>query len=387
MKIAVLAMDLRENYRWYSETTPRMPGGTAALLSGFAQLPEAEVHIISCIQQPMKSPEKLADNIRFHPLLVPKIGWLRTGYQGCIRAIRKKLRELKPDVVHGTGTERECAISAIFSGFPNVVAIQGNMAELARLNRARFGSYGWLTARLENFILPRTIGVICNSSYTEGLVKPRARKTWLVPHALHLPFFTPAPQEGPRPCVLLNVGVISPRKRQLELLDVAEKLHQRGLKFEFHFIGYTHPNAAAYIEKFQERIKPMERAGYARYLGSVPDPELLHSYDSSSAMVHFPTEEAFSMVVVEGLGRGLKFFGSRLGGNLDAARDIPGAELIAENDWNGLTDAIAAWINQGHPRPPGVAAVIRERYHPVAIAKRHLEIYRSITDNNPKISS
>ena len=74
-------------------------------------LPDVEVHVVSCTQQPMKSPIKLAENIFFHSLLVPKIGWLRTGYQGCIRAVRKKLRAIQPDIVHGQGTERDCACS------------------------------------------------------------------------------------------------------------------------------------------------------------------------------------------------------------------------------------------------------------------------------------
>jgi hypothetical protein len=72
------------------------------------------------------SAEKLADNLWYHPLHVPKIGWLRTGYQGCIRAVRKKLREIRPDIAHGSETERECAISAVFSGLLNAVTIQGN---------------------------------------------------------------------------------------------------------------------------------------------------------------------------------------------------------------------------------------------------------------------
>jgi hypothetical protein len=157
MKIAFLAIDLRENDRSYSEVTPRFPGGIASLFDGFARLPDVEVHVVSCLQQRVQSPEKLADNLWYHALHVPKFGWLRTGYQGCIRAARRKLREIQPDLVHGSGTERNCAISAVFSGFPNVVTIQGNMAELARLNRPRIGSYLWLTARLENFILPRTM--------------------------------------------------------------------------------------------------------------------------------------------------------------------------------------------------------------------------------------
>jgi hypothetical protein len=82
MKVAFLAIDLRENNRSYSEVTPRFPGGIASLFDGFARLPEVEVHVISCLQQPLQSPEKLADNLWYHALPVPKIGWLRTGYQG-----------------------------------------------------------------------------------------------------------------------------------------------------------------------------------------------------------------------------------------------------------------------------------------------------------------
>jgi len=82
--------------------------------------------------------------------------------------------------------------------------------------------------------------------------------------------------------------------------------------------------------------------------------------------------------VLEGLGRELKFFGARVGGIVDTAGPLPGAELFAPDDWSGLTAAIARWIVQGHPRPIGNAALIRERYHPLALAKRHVEIYREV---------
>ena len=79
-------------------------------------LPEVEVHVVSCVQQQVNAPEKIAGNIWFHSLHVPKIGWLRSGYQECIRATRKKLRQIQPDIVHGQGPERECAISGGCSG-------------------------------------------------------------------------------------------------------------------------------------------------------------------------------------------------------------------------------------------------------------------------------
>jgi glycosyltransferase involved in cell wall biosynthesis len=378
MKIAILAGDAREDLRNYTQTGPVFPGGSSSLIDGFARLPEVELHIISCFQQPVQSLEKIADNVWFHALLVPKFGWLRTGYQGCIRAMRRKLKELQPDIVQGDGTERNCALCAVFSGFPNVVAMQGNMAEQARLNRPRVGSYLWLTARLENFTLRRTSGVFCNSSYTEKLVRPRARRTWLMPHPLHQAFLDPPPDPGARPCVLLNVGVICPRKRQLELLDVAEALHRQGLKFEFRFVGYIYNRQDSYVTAFLNRIQPMTAAGYARYDGSPAKRELLQCYDAAAAMVHFPTEDAAPMVVLEGLGRDLKFFGARVGGIVDTAGPMPAAELFAPDDWPGLTAAIARWIAQGHPRPVGNAALIRERYDPVTLAKRHVDIYREV---------
>jgi glycosyltransferase involved in cell wall biosynthesis len=382
MRVALITTDNREPFRKYDLDEPWLSPPIAALVEGFQSAEistEIQIHVLSCTQRIMRSPEKLAPNVCFHSLHVPKIGWLRTGYQGCIRAVRRKLRALRPDLVHGQGTERDCSISAVFSGFPNVVTIHGNMAELARLFKAPIGGFHWLAARLENFTLRRTAGVFCNSAYTEALVRPRTRRVWRVPNALQRAFFDPAPEAaaGFRRCVLLNVGVITPRKRQLELLEVAQALHQRGLKFEFHFIGRINP-AEAYAAAFLERLKPLEAAGCARHLGERPTEELIRHFDAASGLVHFPSEEAFGLVAAEALARDLKFFGARLGGIIDIAEGVPGAELFAGNDWAGLTDAIARWIEQGHPKADGAAALMRQRYHPEVVAQRHLEIYHEV---------
>jgi len=378
MRIAFLANDIREPFKDYSAPMPYFNPGVEALLEGFANFPEAEVHMVSCTQQPVRAPEKIAERVWYHNLRVPKTGWLRTGYQGCIRAVRRKLQELKPDIAHAYGTERDCAISAIFSGVPNVVTIQGNMAEIARLFHSRIGSFHWLTARLEDFTLKRTAGVICNSRYTENLVQPRAKKTWVVYPALRPAFLEPVPGTvgGPRPCILLNVGVINSRKRQLELLDVAEALHRQGKKCEFHFIGRS--DGSDYAGTFVERIKPMTATGYARYLNRVPSGELIRSYDSAAGMVHFSSEEAFGLNVAEALARDLKVFGSHVGGIAEICDGVPGAELFEKDDWAGLTTAIGRWIGEGHPRPSGAAALMRRRFHPEVVARRHLEIYREV---------
>jgi glycosyltransferase involved in cell wall biosynthesis len=375
MKLGLITTDSRQHDKTYGSPTPGFGTSPEALLQGFAGMPELEVHVISCAQKPMKSPEKLADNIWFHSMYVPRIGWMRTSYQGCILAVRRQLKAVRPDIVHGQGTERECGVSAAFSRFPNVITIHGNMSELARLFGARMGSFGWLAAQLENIVLGRTGGVFCNSEYTEGLVKPRAKRTWRVPNAIRESFFT-TPRREPTPgkCILVNVGLISERKRQVELLDVARRLYEQGLKFELQFIGDANAKDP-YGAKFLEAMKEAEAKGYARYLGMKSVVELIECYDNAHGLIHFPSEEAFGLVVAEAMTRGLKFFGSRLGGIVDISNTVPGAELFEAADWDGLTAAIAAWIRGGHPRPNGAATVMSARYHPRVIAQRHVEIY------------
>jgi glycosyltransferase involved in cell wall biosynthesis len=386
MKIAVLTTDNREHHANYSLPTPYFGTAPEALLQGFAMLPDLEVHVVSCTRQPMKSPEKLADNIWFHSIYAPRIGWLRTSYQGCIRATRRKLKVIKPDIVHGQGTERDCSISAVYSRFANVVTIHGNMAELARRFSPSMVSYGWLTAQLENITLKRTSGVFCNSEYTENLVKGRTPKTWRVPNPLRLPFLdTPRPGPVSGKCILLNVGVISERKRQVELLEAARRLHEQGLDFEIHFIGETQAETP-YGALFLERLKDAEARGYARHIGQKSTAELIACFDQAHGLIHFPSEEAFGLVVAESLARDLKFFGARLGGIIDIASGVPGAELFAQEDWEGLSAVIAKWIRDGHPKPFGAPAVMKARYHPEVIARRHVEIYREVLDANAKKS-
>lgn len=381
MRVAILTSDNREWFKDYANPMPRMGIAPEALLQGFAGLRDVEIHVVSCLQRPMSSPEKLAENIWYHSLHVPKIGWLRTGYQGCIRAVRRKLKEIRPDIVHGQGTERDCAISAVFSGFPNVLTIHGNMRAIANFYRARPGSFHWLTARLETLALRKTAGVFCNSAYTERLVAPQAKRVWRVPNALRAPFFDqPLTASRPAHPILLNVGSLMAYKRQTEILAVVRKLWQRGFRFELQFAGETNTKND-YTANFLRQLGEAESAGYARHLGMLPIAELISAMDAASALVHFPTEESFGLVVAESLARNLKLFAASVGGVVDIAVGVEGAELLPMNDWTALEDSIARWLESGCPRL-ATAAVMRQRYHPEIVARQHLEIYREVI--NPR---
>lgn len=421
MNIAFLTTDNRDAHRRYNDPEPYFGPAPTALLEGFAMIAKQqeigiseiwksgnlktreksagepgtkneeprttnhqqgtvapfEIHVISCTQRSLRAPEKIAPNIWYHSLHVPKIGWLRTGYQGCIRAVRRKLREIDPDIVHGQGTERDCAISAVLSGYPNVLTIHGNMSELARRFHSRTLGFHWLMARLEDFTLPRTSGVFCNSDYTQSLVAPRTPRTWRVDNPIRSQFFTPiSTSEQTNVPILLNVGVVGPRKRQLELLRTAERIWRRGLLLEFRFVGPC--NEGTYAADFLSEIRKAEKEGYASYRGSLEVGELVREMDAASGLCHFPSEEAFGLVVAEGVARNLKFFGSKVGGIPEIVGGVNGVELFDENDFYSLEEGIVRWVSSGGIRLAHGDQKMKQRFHPAEIARRHLEIYREV---------
>lgn len=378
MKIAFLTTDSREHFRDYQKEGPYFGAAPAALLQGFEALGEPQVHVVSCAQAHMASPEKLSANISFHAIRVPKWGWLRSGYLGCVLATRRLLQAIQPDLVHGQGTERDCSISAVLSGFPSVLTIHGNMAELARLFHARMMSFYWLAAKLENFTLPRTKGVFCNSVYTQDLVRPRTPKTWLVPNPLGLAFFE---NTGPRPRkervpVLLVVGVICSRKRQQELIDLFRGLRSAGSIFRVRWIG--HCPRDAYGKNFLNTLAQPECSAWNFFVGPLDQSALIQELDSASALVHFPSEESFGLVAAEALARGLKVFSSKVGGLQEICAGPTGADLISPEDWRGLREAIAGWLRRECQKSKESPDIMRQRYHPTVIAKRHVEIYREV---------
>lgn len=354
-----------------------------ALLQGFPALGDGvEMHVVSCLQQPVSSPEKIADNIWYHGLHVPKIGWLRTGYQGCIRAARKKLREIKPDIVHGQGTERDCAVSAVFSGFPSVLTVHGCMNALAELHHSRIGSFYWLQARIEGITLPRTRGIICISDYVNNLVARYEKKTWLVPNAIQKMFFDFPKQETEalKKPLLINVGVISERKRQIELLGVLESLRSEGLDFDTLFVGVSAPYA--YSAEFNSALeKANHKRGGFEHIEKLDDVSFCKLYDRASAMVHFSNEESFGLTFAEAIARNLYLFASDVGAVRDIAHGVDRVQIYGLENWEELKNGLRQWITSGawrQLRPPQPPQEFVERYHPVCVAKKHLEIYREV---------
>ncbi len=379
MKIAILTTDNREQLGQYDKTMPFFGMAPDGLLQGFALMPEVEVHVISCTRRVMKSPEKLAPNIWFHSVYAPRIGWTPTFFQGCVRAVRRKLRQIRPDIVHGQGTERDCSMSAVFSGLPNVLTIHGNMRLIAAVNHAKFFSWYWLAAQLEKVVLPRTDGVVCITRYTQDAVKDLARKTWICPNAVDAPFYDvePAPEASR---IILFVGHVCYRKNQNAFIRALDSLAEKA-KFKVVFLGSapkTNPYSAEFLELVAARPW-CEFAGFA-------DREKLRVWFKKATLLALPSlEDNCPMVVLEAMAAGVPVLAGKVGG-------VP--ELVTEGKTGLFCDPLdAASMREGVGKLLEDANLARTltatakdeakaRYHPLVIAREHVKIYREVLQSH-----
>jgi glycosyltransferase involved in cell wall biosynthesis len=379
MKVAILTTDDRGVFADADDARPRFGTAPAALLQGFEKFPDVEVHVVSCSQRRLTAPEKIAANIWFHSMHVPKIGWLRTGYQGCIRAVRRQLAQIRPDIVHGQGTERDCAISAVFSGYPNVVTIHGNMRLIAEVNRARPFTFDWFTARLESFTLPRSNGVICITDYTRRAVANLARKTWVLPNAVDASLFDV--ERAPSPTALiLCVGHVTLRKNQNFLIRALDELKTQ-IDLSVIFLGKASPQNP-YADEFFSLLSQRPWCRFEGFVGR----EQLKAFLARASVVALPSlEDNCPMIVLEGMAAGVPVVAAKVGGVPELIVDRVTGLFCAPQNAQSIRDTIAAYL-----RDPGLAETISRaakkdalaRFLPERIAARHLEIYGEVLQTN-----
>lgn len=376
--IAFLTTDNREQHKKYHLPEPYFGTAMDALLQGYALLrDEIAVHVISCTKKRMAAPERLAPNIWFHQPVVPKLGWGRTLFLGCGRAVKRALADIKPDLVHGQGTERDCSVSAVLSGYPNVLTIHGNMRVHARRPESKGSLYYKMAALLESACLARTDGVVAISRYTNDLVKDLTRTTWLLPNAVDHRYFAvrPVPKSVPR---ILFVGAIGERKNPLGLLHACEPLLKAGqcaVAIAGDGIGED-----SYVQEVNHLAATLPGV---EMLGFITRDDLAKELEKASLLVLPTFEDNCPMVVLEAMAAGVPVAASRIGGIPDLIDDKVTGRLFNPQDTNEIREVIMSILgNESVAEDLGRSArqYALSHFHPKVIAEGHLEIYRQVLE-------
>jgi glycosyltransferase involved in cell wall biosynthesis len=141
--------------------------------------------------------------------------------------------------------------------------------------------------------------------------------------------------------VLLNVGILEPRKGQAILLEAAERLWAEGSDFQVVFLGRVNPHFGASIER---RIHELQAQG--RDIVHEPgagDDRLAHWHRRAALTVLPSRAEGFGLPVLESLWAGCPVLCSEQP-SLEVLSDRSGIEVLDQVDAESLAGSLRGFL-------------------------------------------
>jgi glycosyltransferase involved in cell wall biosynthesis len=251
------------------------------------------------------------------------------------------------------------------------------MRIISKVNQVKPFSYLWMAARLETFTLPRTGGVVCITRYTQEAIARLAKRTWVLPNAVDGSFFdVEAAPPADAPPKILSVGLICLRKNQNAFIRALDPIAAKR-KFEVLFLGNVSPGRA-YDDEFLALVR--ERS-WCRHAGFADRDSLKRQLHDATLLALPSLEDNCPMAVLEAMATGVPVVAANVGGVPDLVEDGVTGFFCDPLEAKSMSSAVDKALADGE-KLHGIARVAkkraRERFHPVAVAKRHLEIYREV---------
>ena len=222
-------------------------------------------------------------------------------------------------------------------------------------------------------------GVVCITHYTEDLVKTRARKTWIAPNAVDAGFLIVHPRQiNPRrPPVGLCVGTIYnyPRKNQNAFIRALDPLAKQK-DFRIIFLGQVENGGYG-----REFLQLMRERPWCQHAGFVNREQLKARLQAATFLALPSLEDNCPMVILEAMAAGVPVLASKIGGVPDLIEEGKTGLLCDPLNAASIRGAVEKLLLQPQFARSLAAEANRraqERFHPLVIARRHLEIYHEV---------
>jgi len=320
----------------------------------------------------------LSANCIIYRLRAPKYSGMPVAFFPRVRRIHSLLRALKPDVVHGQGTEREYAAAAVLSGFPNVITVHGILREVHRVIRPPLLSPAHAGRWVESVVLRRARNMIAISPYAERqLMRFGNANIFPIPNAVNQIYFGVARRAaGP---TFVFVGSIYPLKGVDDLIGAARILDSEGRDARIVIIGpATSPEYERSLRRDSGRLNHIK----VEYLGWQPSDRIAQEFSSATALVHPSHAENAPMAVAEALCAGVPAIATPVGALPDWIEDGRNGCIVPTGDPPAIANKMRLLLDDPAlaVRMGAAARRDRDRFRPESIAKATLHCYETLLE-------
>jgi glycosyltransferase involved in cell wall biosynthesis len=179
---------------------------------------------------------------------------------------------------------------------------------------------------------------------------------------------------------ILTVGGIKKHKGIHHLPQVAQKLLQKGIDFEWTLVGPS--DNYDYEEALRRNINALGLTSRIRWKGILSKDDLDNHYRDTHLYVHMANQEGFCLTVLEALATGVPVVGTNVGAIPEMIQH--GTGIVVESNPESIADGIIAAIKDYASFTKGnkLAQIIQARYGWKEIAKQTKVVYQSVLKDN-----
>ena len=368
MKVAVLC-----NFPLHTlEDGPqKFPIGLHAT-SWLIDLPLALRENPALVDYPFCRPQFVSKKGTFHLIQTEKQGRSSSFYRKDLWRLSQALRSIRPHLVHGWGTEDVYGLATAFSGFPNILSMQGIISHYCVCTPQHPRNY--LQAILEIICLRKAQMVTVESLWGKRLVqriRGRRKPVELVEYATQKSFFSVEWQPDPREPFAIFIGTIHPRKGIQDLVEAFSQREAIGMRLKIIGDG---------LPRLTKRLQSMGR-GNIEWLGRRSPDEVRKILAKAWCLVLPTRADTSPNVVKEARVIGLPVITTSEGGQSSYVRDGEDGLVIPCGNPTRLREAVEKLLTN-FPMAANMGNLGKQRYRNCfladTMAARFSQVYRKV---------
>jgi glycogen(starch) synthase len=209
---------------------------------------------------------------------------------------------------------------------------------------------------------------------------PRAQIA-VIPEAVEIECFTPAPNSTNASQTVLYVGRLEPRKGVFTLVEAIPQVLADFPEARFVFVGADYPvNGQSCRAQMLEKLRASGTLERVEFVGKLPH-ERIAEYHRQSAVCVFPSEwENCAIATLEAMASARPVIATHMGGFPEMIQDRVNGLLVPPHDATALAQAIKSILaDPTCARTYGMRARerVEQAYSGTIVAERTLELYRA----------
>ena len=364
---------------------------TYHLAHALARRDDVECHVVAAMSGAVTDYRR-EGNLHVHYVKRLPLPKLLTCKVHDIPALKRIVEAIDPDVVHGQEQDRH-GLAALRSGYPAVVTPHGvTFIESRLLKRNRFDLLGEIKVRMlvgwEREVFARAAEMIVISRYLPQIYGAMLQAhISFIDNPIDADFFSLA--RAPVPGRLLFVGTVVPRKCVPDLVRAFRLLHRRlasGSKSEkalaaalhFRIVGpWLHPKTERLLRRL---ITDLGLERQVTLVGALSEVDLIDEYSRAHLLLVGSREETAPQVIAQAMACGLPTIASAVGGIPAMIEDGFSGLLFPFGDAQKCCDQILRLLQNerlANLISQRIRDEARRRFHPDAVARKTVEVYRS----------